>query len=99
MGQYDLGGQAIDVCKCRATLPNGTIAGSTTNLMDCMRKAVSFGIPLEQAVKSATVNPAKVLGVFDEMGSLTPGKLANVVLLDQNLNIKHILIKGKEELF
>lgn len=96
-GQYELGGQPVKVLGCRATLSDGTIAGSATNLMDCMRKAVSFGIPLEQAVKTASVNPAKVIGEFGNMGSLSIGKLANIVLLDKDLVIQRVIIKGKEE--
>ena len=46
---------------CKATLKDGTIAGSATNLYDCMRKAVSFGVPLEEAIFAATRNPARVL--------------------------------------
>ncbi|MEG0377908.1 MAG: amidohydrolase family protein, partial [Eubacterium sp.] len=62
---------------------------------DCMKKAVSFGIPLESAIKMAAVNPAKVIGCYDEIGSLEVGKLANAVLLDQALNIVDVIIKGK----
>lgn len=94
-GQYELGGQAVTVLGNKATLKDGTIAGSATNLMDCLRCAVSFGIPLTQAITSATANPAKAIGVWDKLGSLTPGKLANFVLLDKDLHVKKVFIKGK----
>ncbi|MEG0074806.1 MAG: N-acetylglucosamine-6-phosphate deacetylase [Eubacterium sp.] len=94
-GEYSLGGQAVHVSGNLATLADGTIAGSATNLMDCLRKAVSFGIPLESALKMATVNPAKVLGETDVIGSLEPGKLANIVLLDKDLNVVKVIVKGK----
>lgn len=57
-GHYELGDQPVDVHGNLATLHDGTIAASVTNLMDCMKKAVSMGIPLETAVRSASYNPA-----------------------------------------
>lgn len=96
-GQYTLGGQAVTVKGNLATLTElGNIAGSVTNLMDCVRTAVKvMGIPLTSAIKCAAVNPAKAIGIYDKYGSLTAGKQANVVLLDENLEIKHIIKDGK----
>ncbi len=97
-GTYELGGQAVNVNGKLATLEGGTIAGSATNLMDCVRTAVSFNIPLESAIRCATANPAKVLKISDEMGSLSTGKYANIVLLDKDLNVVQVIIKGKKVL-
>lgn len=94
-GDYTLGGQAVQVHGKRATLSDGTIAGSATDLMDCLRTAVSFGIPLADAVTAAAVNPAKVLGIYDRVGSLEEGKDANAAVLDQNLNLKAVLFRGE----
>lgn len=95
-GDYSLGGQAVKVVGALATLADGTIAGSATNLMGCLRVAVQkMGIPLESAVKCAAVNPAKAVGIYDEYGSITPGKTANLVLLDPELNIHSIFLRGK----
>lgn len=93
-GTYTLGGLEVTVAHNLATLKDGTIAGSATSLMNCLRKAVSFGIPLESAVKCATMNPAKELGVFDTMGSIASGKKANLVLMDKDLNICAVYING-----
>lgn len=95
-GEYSLGGQAVTVTGNLATLADGTIAGSATNLMKCMTTAVSFGIPLETAVKCAAVNPAKKIGIYDSYGSITPGKFANIVLLNKDLSIHKVILKGKE---
>ena len=95
-GDYSLGGQAVKVVGNYATLADGTLAGSVTNLFDCMRKAVSFGIPLESAVRMATINPAREIGEENRMGSLSVGKLANVVLMDRDLKIHKIYIQGQE---
>lgn len=96
-GDYSLGGQAVKVTGNLATLADGTIAGSATNLMDCMRTAVKkMGIPLGIAVRSAAVNPAKEIGIYDKYGSIAPGKYANLVLLDEELNIKQVILRGNK---
>ena len=96
-GDYSLGGQAVKVVGNLATLADGTIAGSATNLMDCMRTAVlKMGVPLETAVKCAAVNSAKSVGIYHEFGSITPGKCANVVLLQKDgLSVKQVVLEGK----
>lgn len=96
-GRYPFGGQEIEVHGNRATMaddPN-TLAGSVSDLMACMRSAVSFGIPLHDAVRAAAVNPAQVLGVFDRLGSPDVGKTANLAILDQNLNLKDVFFRGQ----
>lgn len=97
-GQYTLGGLDVNVVGNRATLvSNGALAGSATNLMDCMKVAVKdMKIPLETAVACATMNPAKRLGVYDKFGSIAEGKKANMVLLNENLDVKAVIKDGKE---
>lgn len=90
-GTYDLGGQQVHVNGKLATLSDGTIAGSATNLYDGMCNAVAFGIPLEEAVAAASMVPAKSIGIFDEVGSLTPGKRADVILADKNLKLIKVI--------
>ncbi len=85
-GFYDLGGLKVVLSGQRATLEDGTIAGSVTNLMDCVKRAVSFGIPAGEALLAATLNPARSLGIEDRFGSIEPGKAADFVLLDGALN-------------
>ena len=96
-GQYTLGGLDVNVVGNRATLvSDGALAGSATNLMDCMRTAVKkMGIPFETAVACATMNPAKSLGEYENYGSITEGKKANVVLLDDELNLKMVIKDGE----
>lgn len=96
-GEYSLGGQAVHVKGNLASLADGTIAGSATNLLDCMRTAVrEMGIPLGSAVKAASTNPAKALGLYDRFGSIEPGKTANLLLLDKSLAVKGIFLRGKQ---
>ena len=75
----------------KATLEDGTIAGSATNLFDCMRKAVEFKIPLDQAVFAATRNPAKSIGIYDQVGSLSVGKEADILLVTEDLELKRVI--------
>ncbi len=95
-GSYDLGGQQVSVRGSLALLSDGTIAGSVTNLMDCLRTAVRvIGIPLASAVKCAAVNPARAVGIDADYGTLAPGKFANIVLLDRDLAVTSILHHGR----
>ena len=96
-GEYSLGGQAVKVQGNLATLADGTIAGSATNLMNCLRYAVkTAGIPLESAVKCAAVNSARSVGIYDQYGSITPGKTANMVLLrETDLRTEKVILKGQ----
>lgn len=90
-GTYQLGGQEVTVKDGKATLANGTIAGSATNLYDCMRRAVSFGVPEEQAILAATAVPAKSIGVYDRVGSIEVGKEADLLLVTEDLELKQVL--------
>lgn len=90
-GTYDLGGQQVTVDGRLATLADGTIAGSATNLFDCMRTAISFGIPMEEAIAAATMNPAKSIGIYHETGSLTVGKRADILLVDKEFNLIRVI--------
>ena len=94
-GTYQLGGQDVTVRGSRATLASGTIAGSVTNLMGCVRYAVrQAGIPLETALIAASLTPAQAIGIDDDYGSLAEGKIANIVLVDNNLQVRDVIIHG-----
>lgn len=95
-GNYTLGGQDVKVAGKLATLRNGAIAGSVTNLLDCVRTAVlQMGIPLEAAVRCAAVNPARCVGIYGECGSITPGKRADVLLLRKDdLALERVVFEG-----
>lgn len=95
-GDYTLGGQPITMKNGKATLTGtDTIAGSSIHLMDGLRRAVSFGVPLEAAVTAATLAPARAIGLEHEIGSLAVGKCADLVVLDKELNVKAVYIDGK----
>ncbi len=95
-GVYDLGGQQVRKKGNRAVLSDGTLAGSVTNLMDCLRTAVlEMGIPLKTALLCAAVNPAKSVGIYGQYGSISIGKAANMVLLRQSdLHTEQVILRG-----
>lgn len=94
-GQYTLGGQDVFLSNGVAKLSDGTIAGSATNLFACMKNAVSFGIPKEQAILSATLIPAVALKREAEVGSIAVGKMADFIICDKDLNIIRIYMSGR----
>ncbi|MCH1982554.1 N-acetylglucosamine-6-phosphate deacetylase [Ruminococcus sp. OA3] len=94
-GTYTLGGQKVSVTGSKAVLSDGTIAGSVTDLMSCVRTAVKeMNIPLEDVIGAATMNPAKQIGIYGSCGSITPGKAADLILLDRELEIVDVYIDG-----
>ena len=98
-GEYPFGGQMIELHGNRATILGHpeTLAGSVTSLMGCLRQAVSFGIPLADAVRACTFNPARSIGIDGRTGSLDTGKEASIVLLDEkDLSVKAIIFKGQK---
>ena len=96
-GVYVLGGQRVTVKDGLVTLDDGTIAGSATPLTESFRRTVAnFGIPLESALRAASANPARVLGMQDEIGSIAVGKRADLTLFDaETLEVRHVVLGGK----
>jgi N-acetylglucosamine-6-phosphate deacetylase len=94
-GEYVLGGQKVFVSGRKASLADGTIAGSATNLYDCLRTAISFDIPPEDAVRAATINPARVIGADGEVGSITTGKVADFVVCNPDWTIDAVYSRGQ----
>ena len=94
-GDYELGGQEVFVRDGKALLADGTIAASTSNILDEFRNVVSFGIPFKQAVKSCTINPARTIGADKYTGTIEEGKFADILILDKELNVKAVFVKGK----
>ncbi len=94
-GEYALGGQPVTVKGNRALLKDGTIAGSATNLYDCMRMAIRMGVPKEEAVRAAAVNPAQAVGLKNECGMLLAGRRADILLADQDLTLLEVIKSGR----
>lgn len=94
-GEYDLGGQTVYVKEGKALLADGTIAASTSNLHKEFINVINFGISEKQAVKSVSINPAKAIRADKETGSIEIGKFADIVVMDNDYNIKLVIVKGK----
>lgn len=95
--EYDLGGQTVRISGGKCVLPDGTIAGSVSNLHREVKNLVGWGVPLEQAVKSASLIPAMQIGLDKEIGSIEPGKAADLVILDKDLEIASVWISHGED--
>ena len=94
-GEYVLGGQKVFVSGRKATLADGTIAGSATNLYDCLRTAISFNIRPEDAIRAATHNPARVIGADREVGSISAGKIADFVVCNPDWSLAAVYSQGQ----
>lgn len=94
-GEYADGDSVIVVRDGRATLSDGTLAGSTITVLDALRNAVSFGIPLEAAVAAATINPARAAGIDGLCGSIAVGRAADLLLLNGDLILHSVFIDGE----
>nr|WP_130442592.1 N-acetylglucosamine-6-phosphate deacetylase [Streptomyces sp. BK239] len=95
-GRYDLGPLAVDVVDGVARLvEGGSIAGSTLTQDRAFKRAVTVDrIPVEDAVTALSATPARLLGMADTVGSLEPGKDADLVILDENFDLKGVMRKG-----
>jgi N-acetylglucosamine-6-phosphate deacetylase len=94
-GTYELGGQDVKVEGGKATLADGTLAGSILTLNEAAKNMRQYtGCGLEAVIEMASVNPAKQLNVYDRKGSLEKGKDADVVILDENDDIFMTICRG-----
>jgi len=95
-GESELGGQKVFVKNGEARLGDGTLAGSVLTMDRAVRNMINLvGLPIEQAVDMATINPAKNLGIDKEEGSIAKGKKANFVVVDENFNVKMTIREGR----
>ncbi|WP_406000035.1 N-acetylglucosamine-6-phosphate deacetylase [Streptomyces sp. NBC_00829] len=96
-GRYQLGPLAVDVTDGVARLVEGdSIAGSTLTQDTAFRRAVTVDrLPVGDVVQAISANPAKLLGMYDRVGSLEPGKDADLVVLDAQFALKGVMRKGE----
>jgi len=93
-GEYLLGNLKVIVKDHIAHTEYGAIAGSTTNLMGMVRKAVSFGLPLEDVIQMATLTPARATGLDNVKGSIAAGKKADLIWCKRDLTICGVIKDG-----
>lgn len=95
-GIYHECGIEIFVKDGKAMMADGTIAGGTTPLFMCMKNLVSYGVPFNNAVKCASINPARAARIDDKYGSITVGKSADFLVLDSEFNLKSVYVRGEK---
>ncbi|MFJ8213990.1 N-acetylglucosamine-6-phosphate deacetylase [Streptomyces sp. NPDC096033] len=96
-GTYHLGPLEVEVKDGVARLvEGGSIAGSTLTLDTAFKRSVTVDrLPVESVVQAISANPAKLLGLYDEVGSLEPGKYADLVVLDAEFDVKGVMRRGE----
>lgn len=92
-GEYEFGGQKITVTDGKAYTEGGALAGSTTNLFECVKRAIGFGIPEYDAVKMATENPAALMGL--NKGKIEVGYDADFIIVDDDFNLIRSIARGE----
>lgn len=90
-GTYALGGQTVYVKDRVATLTDGTIAGSASTLFDCLKHAVEIEVPVASAIWAATRNPARAIGIYDQVGSIEAGKQADLILISDGFELLEVI--------
>ncbi|MDN6177414.1 MAG: amidohydrolase family protein, partial [Micrococcaceae bacterium] len=96
-GQYTLGPQDVVVADGAARLAEGnSLAGGTATMLDVVRSTVEAGVPLEQAVLSASSVPAELVGLTDEVGALGIGFSADAVIVDRHFRLLRVYRDGVE---
>ena len=95
-GEYTLGGAKIIYNDIVCRLTDGTVAGSVLHLNHGVWNAYkNSAIPLNECVNCASLNPATVIGMADCKGSLEQGKDADIIITDENFEVKKTIIRGE----
>ncbi|MCX5198716.1 N-acetylglucosamine-6-phosphate deacetylase [Streptomyces sp. NBC_00249] len=96
-GTYHLGPLEVEVKDGVARLvEGGSIAGSTLTLDTAFKRSVTVDkLPVESVVQAISANPAKLIGLYDQVGSLEPGKYADLVVLDDRFDVKGVMRRGE----
>ena len=96
--EFELQGRRISVSGAVCYDEEGRLAGSNIDLASCVRNAIELlGLPLHEAVHMASLYPAEFLGLARELGRIEPGYRANLVLMDERLNVRASWIDGQPE--
>lgn len=94
-GSYEFCGMHVIVKDGMARQEDGTICGGIAPLFDCVKNMVSWGVPLAEAVKMASYNPACAIGLQERIGSIAAGKDADLLLVSKELNLQKVFVDGK----
>ena len=92
-GKYMFGGQVMIVENSTARTESGALAGSTTPLFECVKCAIAFGISPDAAVKMASENPARLMGL--NKGRIEVGYDADFIIVDEDFNLIRAIARGE----
>ena len=97
-GTYKIGERTMIKTDERVTLPNGTLVGSILTQNIAIKNIIEItGCRIDEAVKTVSYNPAKLLGLENEIGELKEGNKADIVILSDNYQVKRTIINGDEK--
>ncbi len=94
-GVYEIWGEKISVNQGRTKNARGSIAGSVITMLDAVRLMLSLGVAESDVARMASLNPARLLGIDHDCGSIEEGKRADLVALDEARNVRHTIVGGK----
>ncbi len=94
-GEYKVHGHTCIVSDGVGRLPDGTINGGTSTVLNCVKNLISYGILPESAFKMGSLTAARAAGISDVCGSISIGKRADLLIMDKDFNIEHTIIRGE----
>jgi len=94
-GEYDIWGETITVKNGRTSNANGSIAGSVISMLEAVRMMFAIGASEVDVARMAATNPARLLDIADECGSIEEGKRADLVALDQDGDVLMTMVGGR----
>lgn len=94
-GEYEVWGEKLSVVNGRTRNERGSIAGSVITMLDAVKQMLSLGFSVVEVAKMASSNPARLLGIDNNYGSIEVGKRADLVALDDEKNVKFVMVGGK----
>lgn len=96
LSEFDFCGTKVFIRDGQCVDEQGTLGGSSLTMIEGVRNLVSLaGLPLEEALRMASLYPARALGMSDVLGSIAPGKVANLVILNNQLEVCNTLVQGQ----
>ncbi|SNS58100.1 N-acetylglucosamine-6-phosphate deacetylase [Anaerovirgula multivorans] len=94
-GMYELGGQPVLVKEGKAQLEDGSLAGSILTLNQAVKNFVEITkAPLYEVINLVSLNPARIIGIEGEKGSIEVGKDADIIVFDENIEMKMVFVEG-----
>jgi N-acetylglucosamine-6-phosphate deacetylase len=94
-GEFNIWGETITIKNGRTSNSRGSIAGSVITMLDAVRMMFAIGFSEPEVARMASLNPAKLIGIENEYGSIAEGKRADLVALDDQLNVRLTIIGGQ----